>query len=89
MTCPLTYDLAEAAARIGGISEKWLATQLRQKKLPGRKVGRHWRMTDSDIKDAIEMFGVGPQTNSAGRSAASHSSGLSGLTKTSRRRLAS
>lgn len=64
MTCPLTYDLAEAAERIGGVSEKWLAVQLRKGKLRGRKVGRHWRMTDSDIKDAVEMFGVGPQFNS-------------------------
>jgi hypothetical protein len=89
VTCPLTYDLAEAARRIGGISEKWLATQLRQGKLRGRKVGRHWRMTDTDIKDAVERFGVGPQTNSVERGSVRVEGGPSGLTKTSRRRLAS
>lgn len=89
MTCPLTYDLAEAAERIGGVSEKWLAAQLRRGKLRGRKVGRHWRMTDSDIEDAVETFGVGPQTDSAERGFVRYESGPSGLTKTSRRRLAS
>lgn len=89
MTCPLTYDLAEAAERIGGVSEKWLATQLRRGRLRGRKVGRHWRMTDRDIEAAVEMFGVGPQTNSVERCSIRGTSGPSGLTKTSRRRLAS
>jgi hypothetical protein len=88
VTCPLTYDLADAAERIGGVSEKWLATQLRQGKLPGRKVGRHWRMTDGDIEAAVEIFGVGPQANS-GEGGFVRKDGPAGLTKTSRRRLAS
>jgi hypothetical protein len=89
VTCPLTYDLAEAAERIGGVSEKWLATQLRQGKLPGRKVGRHWRMTQSDIEAAVELFGVRPQAISSEGDSVSSKDGPAGLTKTSRRRLAS
>lgn len=89
MTCPLTYDLAAAAERIGGVSEKWLAVQLRSGKLPGRKVGRHWRMTQSDIEAAVETFGVGPQVNSGEGGSVSSKGGPAGLTKTSRRRLAS
>lgn len=89
MTCPLTYDLATAAERIGGVSEKWLAAQLREAKLPGRKVGRHWRMTESDIEAAVEIFGVGPQANSGEGGPVSSEHGPAGLTKTSRRRLAS
>jgi Helix-turn-helix domain len=57
----LTYDLAEAAERIGGVSERWLAAQLRDGKIPGRKVGRKWRMTAGDIDACLEIFKVGPQ----------------------------
>lgn len=89
MTFPLTYDLAAAAERIGGVSEKWLAVQLRRGKLPGRKIGRHWRMTQSDIEAAVEVFGVGPQANSGEGGSVSTKDGPAGLTKTSRRRLAS
>ena len=90
MAHSLTYDLAEAAERIGGVTEKWLAARLRAGKLPGRKVGRQWRMTDSDIEAAVELFGVGPQAipapvNNHVRADAA----TSGLTRTSRRRLAS
>lgn len=58
---PLTYDLAEAAERIGGVSERWLAAQLRDGKIPGRKVGRKWRMTAGDIDACLEIFKVVPQ----------------------------
>ncbi|MFN8229053.1 MAG: helix-turn-helix domain-containing protein [Mycobacterium sp.] len=58
---PLTYDLAEAAERIGGVSERWLAAQLRDGKIPGRKVGRKWRMTAGDIDACLDIFKVGPQ----------------------------
>ena len=58
---PLTYDLADAAERIGGVSERWLAAQLRDGKIPGRKVGRKWRMTAGDIDACLEIFKVVPQ----------------------------
>ncbi|MBX7136203.1 MAG: helix-turn-helix domain-containing protein [Fimbriimonadaceae bacterium] len=66
---PLTYDLAEAAERIGGVSERWLAAQLRDGKIPGRKVGRKWRMTAGDIDACLEIFKVGPQQSVPHRSA--------------------
>lgn len=58
---PLTYDLAGAAERIGGVSERWLAGQLRDGKIPGRKVGRKWRMTAGDIDACLEIFKVDPR----------------------------
>ncbi len=87
MSGPLTYDLTEAAERIGGVSEKWLAARLRAGKLPGRKVGRQWRMTISDIESAVEMFRVVPQKVSAECEPGDVNS--SGLTETIRRRFAS
>ncbi|WP_342342593.1 helix-turn-helix domain-containing protein [Mycobacterium asiaticum] len=88
MTGPLTYDLAEAAERIGGVSEKWLAAQLRAGKLPGRKVGRKWRMTIGDIETAVEIFRVTPHEVSPVRGPQEDSLN-SGLTRNSRRRFAS
>lgn len=58
---PLTCDLAEAAERIGGVSERWLAAQLRDGNIPGRKVGRKWRMTAGDIDACLAIFKVGPR----------------------------
>jgi hypothetical protein len=89
VTEPLTYDLAEAAERIGGVSEKWLAARLRAGKLPGRKVGRKWRMTASDIEAAVDMFRVVPQSDSPRSDAEAVDPDRSGLTRKSRRRFAS
>ena len=54
-----TYCTAEAAEQIGP-SERWLIEQLRTRRFPGRKVARHWRMTDEDIADAIDICRSGP-----------------------------
>ncbi len=89
VTEPLTYDLTEAAERIGGVSEKWLAAQLRAGKLPGRKVGRSWRMTAGDIDMAVESFRVMPQPISLEEQVERVDVSSSGLTSTSRRRFAS
>jgi hypothetical protein len=88
VSAPLTYDLAEAAERIGGVSERWLAAQLRAGKLPGRKVGRKWRMTIGDIETAVDMFRVVPQSVPSERRE-NVDVDRSGLTRTSRRRFAS
>ena len=88
MADALTYDLAEAAECIGGISEKWLAAQLRAGKLPGRKVGRKWRMTASDIEAALDIFKVAPQSTRRGGTEVQDVR-VTGLTRTSRRRIAS
>jgi hypothetical protein len=62
MSEPLTFDLAVVAARIGGVSERWLAAQLRSGNIPGRKVGRKWRMTHADIDACLEVFKVCPKS---------------------------
>lgn len=35
---------------------EWLRTQLVAQKIPGRKVGRSWRMTNEDIDAALEVW---------------------------------
>jgi excisionase family DNA binding protein len=55
---PLTYSLAEAAQRIGGVSERSLATLLREGELSGYKIGRQWRMSEADIQDLIDKSRV-------------------------------
>lgn len=54
MTEPLTYTVAEAAAKLG-VTEAWYVRQLRARSLPGHKLGRQWRLTDDDIAQALEL----------------------------------
>lgn len=77
---PLTYSLKEAKVLMGARSERQLTEWLKGGQIPGRKLGRQWRMTLDDIRAAIESFGVRgePQTPEQKRS---------GLTPTSRRRI--
>ncbi|GAB3211259.1 hypothetical protein [Nocardia tengchongensis] len=56
MTDTKCHPLEIAAERLGAPSTHWLMLQLRARKLPGRKVGRSWCMTDSDINEAIELL---------------------------------
>jgi hypothetical protein len=76
MTC--TYSIGEAADQIGAPSERWLIEQLRVGRFAGRKIGRHWRMTDQDIADALDVCRNSPHIPSAGPV---------GLTTTSRKRV--
>ncbi|QAX95586.1 excisionase [Mycobacterium phage Nibb] len=55
----LTRPLDEVAALIP-CSERWLTEQVRAGRIPGRKIGRHWRMTDADIETALDSFRVTP-----------------------------
>lgn len=50
----MTYSVGEAAEIVGAPSERWLIEQLRSGRLPGRKVGRRWRMTERDIEEALD-----------------------------------
>jgi hypothetical protein len=79
-----TYSLQEAAEIICGADEpskaKWLAKRLRTGQLAGYKCGRHWRMTEADITNAIEL--LRPKTV-----AMPDVSVMRGLTRTSARRL--
>ncbi|WP_280393183.1 helix-turn-helix domain-containing protein [Nocardia wallacei] len=83
-----TLPLEEVADRLGAPSVDWLARQLRAGKIPGRKVGRSWRMTESDVARAIELLAVGPRPTHAPASV-SHTptADPSGLTAGSRKRL--
>ncbi|WP_081346443.1 DNA-binding protein [Mycobacteroides chelonae] len=77
---PLTYGLTESVQLMGAKSERQLTEWLKAGRIPGRKIGREWRMTIDDIRAAIDSFGVRgqPETQEQKRS---------GLTPTSRRRL--
>lgn len=49
-----THPTADVAEQMG-CSERWVLEQLRANRFPGRKIGRHWRMTDQDIEDALDI----------------------------------
>ncbi|AVO21982.1 excisionase [Mycobacterium phage Adonis] len=84
MTAPaLTRPLAEVAALIP-CSERWLTEQVRAGRIPGRKIGRSWRMTQADIDAALESFRVSPE--SGRKSVAPPANRPLALTPTSRRR---
>ena len=83
-TSNLTYSSGDAAIRMGAPSERWLIEKLRAGAFPGRKVGRHWRMTDSDISDALAAC-----SNEVRRIQAAATPGRAGLTPTSRKRVMS
>jgi len=84
----LTFDLAEAGERIGEVSAKWLAKELRSGKIPGRKVGRQWRMTQSDIDASLEIFKRDTRQE-PDRTTGANGAAFTGLTRTSRRLVAS
>ena len=50
-----TYSTAESPELIGAPSERWLIERLRSGPFRGRKIGRHWRMTEQDIADALDV----------------------------------
>jgi hypothetical protein len=86
-----TFSLEESAALICGADHngnplpgktQWLMKRLRTGELIGYKCGRQWRMTDEQIADAIQK--LTPQ-----RARVPQVPTLAGLTRTSRRRLAS
>ncbi|KUI20482.1 hypothetical protein AU192_16385 [Mycobacterium lehmannii] len=81
-TTNLTYSSADAADKMGAPSERWLIEKLRSGVFPGRKVGRHWRMTEEDIADALTAC-----SNEVRRIPAEAMPSPSGLTLTSRKRV--
>lgn len=50
-----TFSVAQAVGQIGAPSERWYIERLRSGYFPGRKIGRHWRMTEQDIIDALDI----------------------------------
>ncbi|WP_179475360.1 helix-turn-helix domain-containing protein [Mycolicibacterium vinylchloridicum] len=88
MLTPLTYSTAEATEKLGAPSEPWLIKQLRLGRLPGRKIGRHWRLTDGDLEECLNIW-----ANTVAREEPKPQAiiplgpGDSGLTRTSARRV--
>lgn len=48
-----THGIPEVAASLD-CSERWLVEQIRSGRFPARKIGRTWRMTDSDVAAALD-----------------------------------
>lgn len=56
-------SLTEAADLIP-CTPRWLANQIRAKRVPATKIGGHWRLTEADVDAVIETFRntvVGPE----------------------------
>lgn len=69
------YTVPEAADQLR-VTEDWLIKKLRARQIPGRKVGRTWRMAPADVEAAVEQMAM-PAIAVADPA---------GLTRTSRRR---
>jgi hypothetical protein len=50
------HTLAEVVEAGWAPSERYLVVRLRRGEIRGRKVGRHWRMSDDDIRSYIESL---------------------------------
>lgn len=77
-----TYSTSEASVMMGAPSERWLLKQVRSGRLPGRKIGRHWRLTDDDILVALDIC-----SNEGRRSVVNTIKPLTGLTPNSRKKV--
>lgn len=55
------HELQEVVGAGLAPSVRWLQAQIRAKKIPGHKVGRHWIMTDADIEAALEVWASEPK----------------------------
>lgn len=51
-----TFSVAQGVKMIGAPSERWYIERLRDARLPGRKVGKIWRLTEEDIADALDIL---------------------------------
>jgi hypothetical protein len=54
-----TYSLAEVAHQMRLYEEmkdpvRWLTKEIKVGRIPARRIGRSWRMTEQDIADALE-----------------------------------
>ncbi|MBF6328762.1 hypothetical protein [Nocardia transvalensis] len=74
-----TFPLAFVVEKTGVPSEDWLRRRLNARQIPGRRAGREWRMTLSDMAALVEYMATGPS-----RPVTTDSTGL---TPASRRRL--
>ena len=60
-----THPVECGVKAIGAPSERWYVARLRDGRLPGRKVGRHWRLTEQDIAAAIDICKNDPHVTDA------------------------
>lgn len=82
----LTYDVAAASERIGAPSDEWLTVNLRHGRFPGRKIGRHWRLTEDDIQEILEICS-NKHRRPTSKKATPSAGAADGLTPTSRKRV--
>jgi hypothetical protein len=53
---PLVHTPAEAAKRIGIVTERWLRRKAGERRIPCTRMGRAIGFTDEDIQAIIEQF---------------------------------
>ncbi|MFE3229293.1 DNA-binding protein [Nocardia sp. NPDC059228] len=86
-----TYTLAEVVERVDVPSELWLRRRLNAGILRGRRAGRIWSMTESDIAYLLEYMARGPKAAAAEQVAPTPAppvvSVAAGLSAKSRKRL--
>ncbi|MGY4711768.1 helix-turn-helix domain-containing protein [Mycolicibacterium sp. CBM1] len=80
-----TYSLDEVVAAINAPSVRWLQEQIRAGRVPARKFGRQWRMTNADVDAMLESL-RNINTDPA-KSASRASTNALGLTPRSHRRV--
>jgi hypothetical protein len=80
-----TYSLAEVVAAGNAPSVRWLQKEIRARRITARKIGRHWRMTDRDIDEMLDVRRNSAQAPTA--VAPLRESNHLGLSPTSLRRL--
>jgi hypothetical protein len=64
---------------------RWLADQLRAKRIPGHKVGGRWMMSDSDIDATLTILHRTPAPSPAAKASADTARRLSFTATTARR----
>jgi excisionase family DNA binding protein len=86
-----TFSLSEVAAMVlppeWSDSERWLARRLNRGEIPGYRVGRKWRMTETQVDEFIERFTKGADNIAPRAVAPEPMSVVDGLSPRSRRRL--
>lgn len=87
-----TYSLAEVVDRVDVPSELWLRRRLNSGELRGRRAGRIWSMTESDITYLLEYMARGPKgkartTSEPAPELASVTGMAAGISARSRKRL--
>jgi hypothetical protein len=60
-----THALDYVVEQTGVPSEDWLRRKLNAREIPGRKAGRIWRMTDSDIAALVDYLARPARTSTA------------------------